>query len=160
MTNYALMDLIHQAEHPAPVRFGSRLSHLLYSCMRIAFAIVVISALWIGCRSRPALPHVIWVGMPLYEGERILQAKQANNITEKVGIVITGVPSDAVAIDDFRLHWYILPDKTCVCFTSGRLRGRAASTILTITLGEKGKGYHDKIEWLKQSSVDVQQLDL
>jgi len=129
--------------------------------MRGYALIALVSALWIGCQTHPAPTHTILVGMPLREAEKILSAKQAEDITRNVGIKIGGLVSgEEPAVEDLRGHWYILSDNTCVCLTSGRIRGHAASTIQSITLGEKGKGYPDKIEWIKQKQVEMQRLDL
>ena len=128
--------------------------------MRVYAFIAIFLALWVGCQSQPTRTRTIFVGMPLREAEQILKAKHAEDITKNVGILIGWLRTDESTVEEWRGHWYILADNTCVCLASGRIRGQAVRTIQSITVGEKGKGYPDKIEWMKQKQVEMQRLDL
>jgi len=144
--------------------------------MRVYFFIALVSALLAGCQSPPAPTHsalpaptnttlpppgnTIVIGMPLREAGRVLDGAQAKDITENVGIFTVQLLDGEAFIEDLKDHWYILADNTCLHLTSGRTRGYTNSTIQSISLGEKGKGYPDKFEWLKQERVEMRRLDL
>jgi hypothetical protein len=128
--------------------------------MRFCVFIALVSVLWVGCQSQPTGTRTVAVGMPLHEAGHILEAAQAKDITMNVGIITGGLrPADA-PIEDWTDHWYVLSDNTCLHLTSGRLPDHTTSTIQSITLGERGRGYPDKVDWMKQKHAEMQRLQL
>jgi hypothetical protein len=102
-----------------------------------------VALLLCGCHAKqPAgVPEVqrVAVGDSFADAHVRVLASGATDISDSVGLLTE--PSA-------RMHWYELRDGTCLCVRV--VANGAQETIRGLTLGEPGRGYGDKLQWLEQ----------
>ena len=98
--------------------------------------------------------------MRLTDAMSVLDSSGAKDITSAVGIQRIVLP-DEPKLEDLRDYWYILAGDTCLHLTSGRIAGAPDASVCAMELGERGKGYGNKIEWLqKQKHSQTKVIEL
>jgi hypothetical protein len=106
--------------------------------------ILAILMLFQGCQ-KPG--RVIAAGTPLSEASNLLRYSGYEDISGSVGIRGSSYAS-----------WWISPDNTCIVVLYGGKLG--SDRVGGFILGEKGKGYGGKMQWIPQTKVRVNELPI
>lgn len=120
--------------------------------MKILIFLFLIVTLISGC-SKPGKPRIINIGMPYSQVESLVNEIQTEPVISSIAFAsaFQDKKGNWIEIKKKRI-WKVFPDKTCIMIIHSFDEEGEDYLVTGIVVGEKGKGYGDKISWSREQS--------